>query len=95
MKRDMIPKVSQWPPRWARVSDGTLASLCRLQGLSGWGGEGGEGGGGDGSLAPLDHKFFELFVIMYPPHAPEHGTWHLGEATVWEWEEWRRPAPKK
>lgn len=37
MKRDMMPKASQWPQSWPRVNNGALVSFCRRQGLSGSG----------------------------------------------------------
>lgn len=46
-------------------------------------------------LTSLDHKFFDFCVVVYPAHAPEHGSQRLQEAPVREWKEWRRPAPKK
>lgn len=59
---------------WSRVNDSALASLCRFQGLS----------GRALSLESLDCKFFDFSVAVYPPHTPESGAWHLGEARVWE-----------
>lgn len=81
----MTPRLLSGPQSQLRVSDSPLALLCRVLDVS----------GGGLSLASLHQRSFDFSLAVDPPYTTEHGTWHLREATVWEWKEWRRPASKK
>lgn len=82
MKRDMMPKASQRPPKLAQsvTVPGSLSAGFRASRA--------------GVCRSLEHKFFDFSVARYTPHPPQSGARHHGEDTVWEWKKWRL-APKK